>query len=398
MNVPSDSIDLKNITGAAARKLLELREEILAAWGEEARREVQTAKLLDRPILFNAVPPFIDNLIEALSLEHPRDLATTGTSAAKEHGGERARLTRYGPEQLIHEYQILRDIILNKLSTSGCLTEKDQHVIQKSFDQAIQESMVAFFLVHSKIREQFVASLGHDLRNPLGAAKMSAELICRVVEDIRDEELREDIKGLAQRVVNNTRRADRMIQDLLDASVVQVGEKLPLKISECDILSIVRDVVVDLPITEQRRVHINGGAVRGCWDGNALRRAIENVVSNAFKYGTLSTPISIRIATINERMILSVHNEGKHIPIEEQETLFQPFRRSQAAKESGKRGWGIGLALVRGVAEGHGGSVVIDSLPGSGTTFLIDIPVDARPYLYAERTEPLISKNHELEL
>lgn len=75
-------------------------------------------------------------------------------------------------------------------------------------------------------------------------------------------------------------------------------------------------------------------------------------------------------------MITRVHNLAKAIPLEE--VLFQPFRRSHAAKQSGQVGWGIGLALVRGATEAHGGSIVVDSTPEQGTTFIIDIPQDAR--------------------
>jgi signal transduction histidine kinase len=75
-----------------------------------------------------------------------------------------------------------------------------------------------------------------------------------------------------------------------------------------------------------------------------------------------------------------VHNEGDPIPPNELESIFQVFRRAAAAKESEKRGWGIGLPYVRGVAESHGGSVLIDSAPGRGTTLSVDMPVDARPF------------------
>ena len=78
-----------------------------------------------------------------------------------------------------------------------------------------------------------------------------------------------------------------------------------------------------------------------------------------------------------------VHNHGSYIPAEEKASLFHAFRRSPAAQQSGKRGWGLGLVLVRGVAEAHGGSIGVESLPAQGTTFLIDIPQDARPFQQA---------------
>jgi len=77
---------------------------------------------------------------------------------------------------------------------------------------------------------------------------------------------------------------------------------------------------------------------------------------------------------------VTVHNYGPVIPPEKRETLFRAFQRLSDAETSGKSGWGLGLAQVRAVAEAHGGSIGVDSLPDRGTTFTIDIPLDARPY------------------
>ena len=78
--------------------------------------------------------------------------------------------------------------------------------------------------------------------------------------------------------------------------------------------------------------------------------------------------------------MLSVHNEGEPIPPDQMESIFQLFVRAEAAKEGNKEGWGIGLPYVRSVAESHGGSVTVDSAAPRGTTFMMDIPRDARPF------------------
>jgi signal transduction histidine kinase len=84
-----------------------------------------------------------------------------------------------------------------------------------------------------------------------------------------------------------------------------------------------------------------------------------------------------------------VHNHGPVIPSEKRETLFRAFQRLTEAEISGKSGWGLGLAQVRAVTEAHGGSIGLDSLPDRGTTFIIDIPLDARPY----QDRPITSTN-----
>lgn len=375
--------DFKGSGTPSAQKLFDLRREILLDWEKRVREHITAATDLLHSLIIDTVPAFLDNLAEALCESHPRQLATDSTTISQEHGGERARLTRYGPEQLLKEYQLLRETILDHLNDTDALTTRDRRIIQMSFDHAVQEGMAAFFLVQSRIREQFVAGLGHDLRNPLGAMKMSGELILMATEVEPSTEGWNDIKGLAQRIVVNARRVDRMIQDMLDATSIQTGERLSLFLADHEILALIKESVEDLARTDQQRIHVSGESVWGQWDGEAIRRTIENLIANAMKYGTPKSKISVRVRGIEGRLIVTVHNVGSYIPVEEQESLFQAFRRSESAQKSKTKGWGLGLALVRSVAEAHGGSVVVDSSPEMGTTFTFDIPIDARPFVDA---------------
>jgi signal transduction histidine kinase len=176
------------------------------------------------------------------------------------------------------------------------------------------------------------------------------------------------------------KRADRMIQNLLDATSIRMGDRMQLNISRQEIWPVVKEVLAEVSRDDFTRVRIDGSAPWGFWDGDALRRVVENLLANAFKYGKPDTPVTIRISSREDRMVLQVHNFGLPIPIEEQEQLFQAFQRADSAKISGKMGWGLGLALVREVAEAHGGSVGVESSAENGTTFTFDIPQDARPY------------------
>lgn len=130
---------------------------------------------------------------------------------------------------------------------------------------------------------------------------------------------------------------------------------------------------------EGLRIHITGQPVTGWWDRSAIKRTVENMIGNAIKYGAPESPITIKIDEVHQRLMLSVHNEGKPIPPGEQEDIFKMYQRASAAKGSGQ-GWGIGLPYARAVAESHGGSIGLDSTLERGTTFIIDIPVDCRPF------------------
>ena len=109
----------------------------------------------------------------------------------------------------------------------------------------------------------------------------------------------------------------------------------------------------------------------------SLKRVLENLVSNARKYGDPARPITVRVSQSDSQMLLAVHNEGNPIPEPELERLFQALHRIEDVKV---KGWGLGLPYVRHVAESHGGSVVVDSAEQRGTTLTVSLPVDARPY------------------
>lgn len=370
----------------SARLLFRLRERILTVWVDRVQEHVRTADALRAPIIINTIPLFLDGLAEALCEECSRETATESSNIAQEHGGERARVTNYGPDQIIEEYKILREVIRAQLQKEIVLTERDETLIQKSFDKAIQESMISYFLVHGKIREQFVATMTHDLRNPLATIQFSVELILRASRTQSEAQLRATIEDLSGRILKNVKRTDRMIQDMLDASVVQVGEPMAINITQGDMDEIVLAAIGEREENEKSRLAYKGNSVKGFWDCDSMQRSIENLIGNAFKYGDDSTPVTIEVRTSHERVMVSVHNLGNPIPGENIESLFQAFRRAESAKTSGKKGWGIGLALARSTAEHMGGSLGVESSAERGTIFTIDVPCDARPYQNAPTT------------
>jgi signal transduction histidine kinase len=358
----------------AAERLLTNRERILSLWEQRLRDTVAAAAREVSLILVNTLPAVLDQLAEALSAAHPRRTATDGTTVSQEHGGERVRLTHFRLEDLIAEYKILRQVLVEVLEEEEPLSAEERRTLNASLDQMILEACTGYALVQSSFRDQFFATLAHDLRNPLNAAQASAALIAR---DPRAE----GVRGWANRIIDNIGRADRMVRDLLDAMRVQTGARLLLEIKPCDLVEVVRQSLERFHAEAGERIVLAAdGPMPGYVAPDALGRAIENLIANALKYGAPSEPITIMIGETHGRAVLKVHNHGAHIPAEKQETLFRAFQRLSEAETSGKSGWGLGLAQVRAVAEAHGGSIGVDSLPERGTTFIIDIPLDARPY------------------
>lgn len=361
--------------GSAAARLLESAEDVLSRWANVVRQKIKAAQNERHPIIIDTLPAFLENLAQALAPNYPRKLATDDTTIGMEHGGERARVTRYSPSDLIAEYQLLRDTIFETMNETGGLSQDETYTVVKSIDQAMSESLTAYFLIHEGLREQFAVVLTHDLRTPLSAIKMTADLILRYPGKTSE------VPRQAARIAENADRIDRMIQDLLDASRVRFGEKIKFEVEEFDLQALVQKTLHHSAAVHGDRFTFKGDSVQGFWNQDAFRRALENLITNAVKYGAPNTTITVKLQAKHGRAILSVHNEGPAIPIEEQETLFHSFMRTKMAKNGKRPGWGLGLAMVRGMAEGHGGSIAVGSAPGRGTTFIIDVPVDARPFL-----------------
>lgn len=376
----TESLVFKKDPVSSYSSLNRLGEEIMSIWEGRVRSEVETAGDLLRPALRDSLPKFLNLLADAMKEKDSRGLMEEASGIVREHAGERARETRFGPPQVIQELQVLREEVTSRLEKELNLSKKDYETIQKTFDQAIQEGLVEFFLVHVKIREQFMATLSHDLRNPIGVAKMGCEVIQDIAQEIRDSNLREDIIGLTNRIIANMKRADRMIQDLLDASILRIGERIPINISKCDLLTIIHDVVTEIDERDRSRIQIIGSPAIGFWDCEGLKRGLENLVKNSIKYGAAETPITIQILKADGRVQVSVHNYGNSISEQDQKLIFHPFARSSSAQTSGLKGWGLGLALVRTVSESLGGSANVKSSKEAGTTFTIDLPEDSRDF------------------
>ncbi len=229
------------------------------------------------------------------------------------------------------------------------------------------------------LRERFVSLLAHDLRGPLSAAKMAASLLTRSPDGGAPEGLEEHTWEYVKRIDRNLDRMERMVRDLLDVSRIHAGERLPLQLADCDLAAVAREIIAELtPIHGARFVLTGDDRVVGVWAQDELRRSLWNLAVNAVKYGAVGKPITVHVATHGDQASLSVHNEGVPIPAEEQERLFDAFVRARA--NDGASGWGLGLALVRGVAEAHGGHVTLKSDPETGTTFTLELPLDARGY------------------
>lgn len=217
-------------------------------------------------------------------------------------------------------------------------------------------------------REHFITALSHDLRTPLTAAKIGAHILKSKIDPAYSRQ--------AERIVSNMNRADTMIQNLLDLDRLRAGEKVSLYLREFDLLDIIRFTIEELAtIHGDRFILVGEHSLVGQMDGEAVRRVIENLMSNAIKYGDASSPITITVGKDSETVMISVHNFGPAISPEDQKKLFLQYHRTQSAIASNQRGWGIGLTIVRGIVESMQGTVTVTSGEFVGTTFTVKLPL-----------------------
>ncbi len=375
----SDNSSSKKLTSPLAITLSNRQGEILDEWLKAVKKNIDSAGSLHSPVIINSIPIFLGNLAEAIDNNLDRETALSSNNVAEEHGGERARVTDYGPDQIVQEYILLRDITINTLRRFHTLEYETLTTIQRSFDDAIQKSMLAFHQIYNEIRENVVTHLTHDIRTPLTAAKLSLDLILKTLLKSQGSDAIEKVKLLVNRSKKNIDYGNELIQNILDETYLQSSLiKKPNRLSPNEMLSIVNSTVNELSDDIRDQIVITGQIVNGFFDRKGIRRLLENLISNAIKYGEENTPVEIKVCETHGRVLVSVHNKGNPIPEEERLRLFNNFERTVKARSSEKQGWGLGLSFCRQVAEDHAGSLTIESSTENGTTFTLDIPIDPR--------------------
>jgi len=221
----------------------------------------------------------------------------------------------------------------------------------------------------SELREQFMAILGHDLRNPLQAVAMSSAIIEKRASDA-------GLREMAARISTNVRRMSALIDDILDFARGKLGHGIDVDINErADISSALTEVVRELQDGQPGRKVITdirvGRAVR-C-DIGRLQQVTSNLVANALAHGDPERPVGVSAFTDDADFVLRVSNEGEPIPAEALSKIFEPFWRHSIAPH--RQGLGLGLSICSQIVRAHEGTLSVTSTRETGTTFTVRLPL-----------------------
>lgn len=239
-----------------------------------------------------------------------------------------------------------------------------------SFDEMtahINESLAVRDASEAKLR-QFVSDASHELRTPLQSIRGYAELTRRGMASP------EELPQLASRIEDESIRMSGIVDDLLLLARLDQGR--PLARDHVDVVSVINDVVSDSLAADPSRpitVTTSSEHIEMIGDANRLHQVLVNLVTNARVHTPGEARISIAAAEAGGDVVIAVADTGPGIPSDVQERIFDRFYRSDAGRSRDRGGSGLGLSIVKSVAQAHGGTVDVESGP-SGTTFTLTLP------------------------
>ena len=228
------------------------------------------------------------------------------------------------------------------------------------------------------LRDEFLSIASHELKTPLTTVVLHLQSTLHNIRNVSLSEFSvEHLLKVLQIMQNQTNRLSKMINDLLNISLITT-HKLELELEDVDLSTLVHDVVENFKIKEKYQregskinVNIKNG-ILGTWDKLRLEQVLDNLISNALKYGN-NNPIIVELERQNSTAIIKVIDQGIGIKPSEIEKIFSLFKRGDIEKDY--KGLGIGLYIANHIITLHGGKIDLKSKPNNGSTFTIYLPI-----------------------
>jgi signal transduction histidine kinase len=378
-------------------------ESILVGW-ETFARSIGAGEHLDQLALRDHAPQILQAI--ARDMKMPQSVLERATkSKGRDHSHENVPLDGasdahaidrlglgFDMLEVMSEYRALRASVLQLWCDSKPASDErdvdDLTRFNESIDQSLSKAVGSYTRRVDQARDMFLAILSHDLRNPLGAISMTAQVLPHVSD-------KAEIAKCGLMIARGASTMERMIADLLDYTRTRLGAGMPVKPAPMDLAVLGREV-----IAEYRAAHPDhsfefhtDSDVNGVWDSDRVRQAISNLIGNAVQHGSEVSPVSLSLRGEAANVFIDIHNWGDPIPPGELPKIFDPLIRGSSAehpKNNRPGSIGMGLYIAREVAKSHNGRIDVISTAASGTTFKIRLPRVAAPRV----GQPILDAQH----
>lgn len=369
---------------SVAAQLMQDKGKIKILWEKKVRDKVQSAEGQTSISLLNSIETFLDELAAAIhqsSSGPPSRAEKKGMSVT--HGQQRARFAGYYLPQLLKEFSILREVILEDLHDSGHLTYQVELVINNAIDSAIslaateftavQQAAIKAALTKAEVSnrdlEQFAAVAAHDLKSPLATISGYLDLLIDRMGGNLTEESLGDIKVM--------QKASERMRDLIDRLLDYARlAKMEQHFSKVNLNEVLKSVLQNLHDAIQKsQAQITYGqlpTVKG--DAHLLTQVFQNLISNSLKFCEEFPPrVEIDCRAQDDVFLFSLTDNGIGFDPKDKEDIFSLYKRLRGETEY--QGTGIGLATCKKAVELHGGRIWADSKPRVGSVFYFTLPI-----------------------
>jgi signal transduction histidine kinase len=285
---------------------------------------------------------------------------------------------------------------LLKARISACLEKKRSHDLEREYTRRVESMSAQLQAVNERLREanqlksRFLATAAHDLKNPLGGILLMANLIR---EEAESGQLSELARKQSSKIHDTVQKMLLIINSILDSAIQEMGE-VELSLEMTNLGDLVHRVVQEneaYATSKDIRLIYEETFAAECWgllDRMRVSQAMDNLVNNAIKYSPFGSTVRIflnlRVVDGQDRVHIEVRDQGPGMTEEDLAQAFGVFQRLSAQPTGGEYSTGLGLSIVKQMVELHDGWVWIESAPGQGSTFLVEIPLMAGDQIFPE--------------